>query len=79
MTSDIGKIGHGASVIEENHVDQIASDFVAGIGTAVDLELRCCLMDGGHECFLNAVRELEFVANAIGFLAFVADEIDEKP
>ncbi len=35
-------------------------------------------MDGRDQCLLNAMREFEFVADAIGFLAFAPDEADEE-
>ena len=35
-------------------------------------------MDLGDECLLDAMCQLEFVADAVGFPAFVPDEADEE-
>src|SRR5437870_6217997 len=78
MAGDVGQISYGAAIVEDDHIHQIAADLIAGVGTAVDLELGRPLMDWRDERLLNAMCQFEFVANAIGFLAFVPDEIDEE-
>ena len=39
VAGDVGDIGYGAAIVEKNYIHQIASDFIAGVGTPVDLEL----------------------------------------